>query len=53
MKCTHVCAAQKTYKLFTKLQIKPDYHFLADGIAEPRHDMNIKVAASTVSEKYI
>ena len=26
---------------------------LADEIAEPRQDMNVKVAAFTVSEKYI
>ena len=30
---------------------KPDFPWLADEIAEPRPDMNIKVAASTVSEK--
>ena len=48
MKCMHVCAAQKAYLLFTKLYIKPT---LADEIAEPHPDMNIKVAAFTVSEK--
>ena len=53
MKCTHVCAAQKAYLLFTKLKIKPDFPSLADEIAEPRPDMNIKVAAFTVSEKSI
>ena len=53
MKCTHVCAAQKVYELFTKLWIKPDFPFLADEIAEPRPDMNIKVASFTVSEKSI
>ena len=51
MKCTHVCAAQKADKLFTKLKIKPDFPSLADEIAEPRPDMNIKVAAFTVNEK--
>ena len=54
MKCMHVCAAQKAYLpclLFTKLQIKPDFPSLADEIAEPHLDMNIKVAAFTVSEK--
>ena len=51
MKCTHVCAAQKAYQLFTKLIIKPDYPSLADEIAEPHPDMNIKVAAFTVIEK--
>ena len=51
MKCTHVCAAQKAYLLFTKLLIKPDFPSLADEIAEPRPDMNIKVATFTVSEK--
>ena len=31
--------------------IKPDFLSLAHEIAEPRPDMNIKVAAFTVSEK--
>ena len=51
MKCTHVCAAQKAYLLFTKLLIKLDFPSLADELAEPYPDMNIKVAAFTVSEK--
>ena len=51
MKCMHVCAAQKAYLLFTKLFIKPDFPSLADEIAEPHLDMNIKVAAFTISEK--
>ena len=50
MKCTHVCAAQKAYKLFTKLLIKSDLPYLSDGIAELHPDMHIKVAAFTVSE---
>ena len=50
MKLTHVCAVQKAYKFFTKLLIKPDFPSLADEIAEPHPDMNIKVAAFTVSE---
>ena len=45
------CAAQKAYLLFTKLLIKPDFPSLADELAEQRPDMNIKVAAFTVSEK--
>ena len=53
MKRTHVCAAQTTYKFFTKLLIEPDFPCLADEIAEPRPDMNIKVTAFTVSEKSI
>ena len=32
-------------------QIEPDFACLADEIAEPRPDMNIKVAAFTESEK--
>ena len=36
-----------------QLYIKPDFPALADEIAEPRPDMNIKVAAFTVSEKSI
>ena len=51
MKCMHVCAAQKAYLLFTKLLIIPDFPSLADEIAETHPDMNIKVAAFTVSEK--
>ena len=51
MKCMHICAAQKAYKLFSKLQIKPDFPSLADEIAKPHPDMNIKVAAFTVSKK--
>ena len=53
MKCTHVCAGKKTNYLFTKLSITPDFPSLADEIAEPRPDMNIKVAAFTVSKKSI
>ena len=49
MKCTHVCAAQTAYYFFTKLQIEPDFPCLEDEIAEPRPDMNIKVAAYTKS----
>ena len=51
MKCMHICAAQNAYLLFTKLWIKPEFPSLADEIAEPHPDMNIKVAAFTVSEK--
>ena len=51
MKCTHVCSAQEAYLVFTTLKIKPDFPYLVDEIAEPRPDMNIKVAAFTVSEK--
>ena len=47
MKCTHVCAALKAYLLL----IKPDFPSLGDEKAEPHPDMNIKVAAFTVSEK--
>ena len=49
MKCTHVCAAQK---LINSL---PNNKFpsLADEIAEPCPDMNIKVAAFTISNKSI
>ena len=31
--------------------IEPDYPFWADEIAEPRSDMNIKVAAFTLTQK--
>ena len=53
MKCKYVCAAQTTYLFFTKLYIGPDFPCLADEIAEPCPDMNIKVAAFTESEKSI
>ena len=33
--------------------MKPDFPCLADEIAEPRPEMNFKVAAFTVSEKSI
>ena len=46
MKCTHVCAAH-----FIPNYKKPNFPSLADEIAEPHPDMNIKVAAFTVSEK--
>ena len=36
---------------FTKLKIKPDFPFLTNEIAEPRPDINIKVAAFTVTQK--
>ena len=32
--------------------IEPDFPSLADKIAEPRPDMNIKVTAFTVSKKF-
>ena len=41
----------KSLLLITKLEIKPDFPSLADEIAEPHPDMNIKVAAFTVSDK--
>ena len=41
-----------TLEFFTKLQIEPDFPCLADEIAEPRPDMNIKVAALTESKKF-
>ena len=53
MKCMHVCASQTTYLFFTKLQIEPDFPCLADEIAKPSTEMNIKVAAFTVNEKSI
>ena len=49
MKSMHVCAALITTFLF----IEPDFPCLADEIAEPRPDMNIKVAAFTVREESI
>ena len=51
MKCMHVCAAQTTYLFFIKFLIEPDFPSLAGEIAETRPDVNIKVAAFTVSEK--
>ena len=51
MKCTHVCALQKLINSLPNQKIKPDIPSLADEIAEPHPDMNIKVAAFTVSEK--
>ena len=34
-----------------QIKIKPDFPSIADEIAEPHPDMNIKVTAFTVSEK--
>ena len=48
MKCTHVCAVQNNL-----LILEPDFPCLADETAEPRPEMNIKVAAFTVSKKSI
>ena len=46
MKCMHVCVAETTYFL-----IEPGFPCLADEIAKPRPDMNIKVTAFTESKK--
>ena len=46
MKCTHVCALT-LYQII----MKPDFPSFTDEIAEPHPDMNIKVAAFTVSGK--
>ena len=35
------------------MKLAPDFPCLADGIAEPRSDMNTKVTAFTVREKSI
>ena len=51
MKCMHVCATQKSLLTLYLIINKPDFPSLADEIAEQRPDMNIKVAAFTVSEK--
>ena len=51
MKYTHVCSAQKSFLTLYQIINKTDFPYLADEIAEPRPDMNIKVAAFTVSEK--
>ena len=53
MKCTHVCTAQTTYYLFTKLLIEPDFPALLNEIAKPHPDMNIKVTAFKVSTLYM
>ena len=39
--------------ILDEIKIEPDFPCLADEIVEPRPDMNIKVAAFTVSEKSI
>ena len=43
----------KSLLTLTKLYIESDFPSLADEIADPRPDMNTKVAAFTVSEKSI
>ena len=44
---------QNNLLILHQIKIEPDFPCLADEIAEPCPDMNIKVAASTVSEKSI
>ena len=41
----------KSFVTLYQIINKPDFPSLADEIAEPHPDMNIKVAAFTVSEK--
>ena len=41
----------KSLKPLYQIKLKPDFPSLADEIAEPHPDINIKVAAFTVSEK--
>ena len=53
MKCTRVCAAETTYLFFTKLYLEPGFPCLADEIAVQRPDMNINVAAFTVSKSLL
>ena len=43
--------SSKSLLTIHQIFIKPDFPSLADEIAEPHLDMNIKVAAFTVSEK--
>ena len=39
------------FLILHQIIIEPDFSCLADGLAEPRPDMIIKVTAFTVSEK--
>ena len=41
----------KNLLILHQIKIEPDFPSLGDEIAEPRPDMNIKIAAFTVSEK--
>ena len=52
MKYMCVCMVKKTYKFFTKVYKESDFPCLADEIAKPRPDMNIKVTAFTESKKF-
>ena len=52
MECAHVCG-QKSLLTLYQIMNKTCFPSLADEIAEPRPDMNITVAAFTVSEKSI
>ena len=50
----HVCLrGPKSLLTLYQIKIEPDFPCLLGEIAEPRPDMNIKVAAFTVSEKSI
>ena len=53
MKCTHVARLKKLINYLPNYKKNPDFPSLGDEIAEPHPDMNIKVAAFTVSEKSI
>ena len=46
----HLRGSESLFNLY-QIIIKPEFPSLADEIAEPHPDMNIKVAAFTVSEK--
>ena len=45
--------SKRLLTLYQLILIEPDFPTLADEIAEPRPNMNIKVATFTVSEKSI
>ena len=48
-----LCGPKSLLTLYQIIKKNPDFPSLADEIAEPRPDMNIKVAAFTVSEQSI
>ena len=50
----HACLrGPNNLSILHQTKIEPDFPCLADEIAEPRPDMNTKVATFTISEKSI
>ena len=49
--CASLCGSNNLLTFYQIINKKPDFPSIADEIAESRPDMNIKVAALTVTQK--